>query len=95
MLVVSYYNLNNEVFAICSEGNNVKMQIVSKENGHVEVTHTNYVFDQVYFRHQHLTHLLLTFDILHRASRAYHNFTVLYIPSFKICSALRVQIILL
>ena len=38
---------NNEVFVICSEGNNVKypplkwfkMQIFSKENGHVEVTH--------------------------------------------------------
>ena len=46
MMLVSYYNLNNKVFAICSEGNNVKMQIFSKENGHVEVTHKNYVFYQ-------------------------------------------------
>ena len=44
-MLVSYYNFNNKVFAICSEGNNVKcpplkwfkMQIFSKENGHVEV----------------------------------------------------------
>ena len=66
--------------------------------GHVEVTHN--VFDQFtsilnHFRHhnQHLTHLLLTLDILHRASRAYHNFTQLYILSFKICSALCAQFI--
>ena len=67
-MLVSYDNLNNAVFAIYSEGNNVKcpplkwfkMQISSKENGHVEVTH--YVFDQFryilnHFRHQnqHLT----------------------------------------
>ena len=45
-MLVSYYNLNNEVFAICSEGNNVKMQIFSKENGYVEVTHKNDGFDQ-------------------------------------------------
>ena len=24
IMLVSYYNLNNDVFAICSEGNNVK-----------------------------------------------------------------------
>ena len=53
-----------------------KMQIISIENDHVEVTHN--VFDKFtsilnHFRYhnQHLTHLILTLDILHRASRAY------------------------
>ena len=49
------------------------------------------VFDQLssilnHFRHhkQHLTHVLLTLEILHRASGAYHNYTQLYIPAKKI-----------
>ena len=41
IMLVSYYNLNNEVFAICSERNNVKMQIFSKENGHKIMCSTN------------------------------------------------------
>ena len=39
---------------------------------------------------QHLTHFfffLVTLDILHRASRAYHNYTQLYISSFKTCNS--------
>ena len=63
-MLVSYYNLNNEVFAICSEENNVKcpplkwfkMKTFSKDNGHMW-NHT-YVFDQIWsilnhFKHQH------------------------------------------
>ena len=99
-MLVFYYNLNNEVFAIYSEGNNVKCPPLKcfkcKYFRKRMAMLSHYVFDQFryilnHFRHQHqhLTHLLSKLDILHRASRAYmSNYYYIYHNFTQFCTFL-------